>query len=458
MASRTHQPPPLSLSSDSDTDSEGNSGGVETLRHGDLSDSIFKSYIQITGRSSPDLSKIQSFLTSSRSGALSCLICLERIRPSDPTWSCTSGCFAVFHLICIQSWARQASDLSASRATARLSADLFPAAAAKAIEDAAWHCPKCRFEYSKALIPKAYFCFCGKLQDPPRDPWILPHSCGEICNRPLKNNCGHYCLLLCHPGPCPSCPKLVQARCFCGSVEDVQRCGFKKFSCKNICSKLLDCGIHRCSDTCHDGPCPPCQARSVYRCQCGEIEEERECCDRVFRCEVPCGRVLGCGKHACSKGCHSGECGQCPLQGRRTCPCGKRVYEGMACDVSVPLCGATCDKMLSCGFHSCPERCHRGQCIETCRTVVIKGCRCGSLKKENRFLAIKIWHVKGNVRKYEIADAMLVNADAVMGIAHHALRFVARGLDVRTTSALLHAIGMLPCSLFVVSERLSFNY
>lgn len=30
--------------------------------------------------------------------------------------------------------------------------------------------------------------------------------------------------------------------------------------------------------------------------------------------------------------------------------------------------------------------------------------------------------MKGNVRKYEIADAMLVNADAVMGIAHHALR------------------------------------
>lgn len=48
--------------------------------------------------------------------------------------------------------------------------------------------------------------------------------------------------------------------------------------------------------------------------------------------------------------------------------------------------------------------------------------------------------MKGNVRKYEIADAMLVNVDAVMGIAHHALRFVARGLDVRTTSALLHAI------------------
>lgn len=38
--------------------------------------------------------------------------------------------------------------------------------------------------------------------------------------------------------------------------------------------------------------------------------------------------------------------------------------------------------MLSCGFHRCPERCHRGPCAETCRTVVTKSCRCGSLKKQ----------------------------------------------------------------------------
>ncbi|MCD7452472.1 NF-X1-type zinc finger protein nfxl2 [Datura stramonium] len=60
----------------------------------------------------------------------------------------------------------------------------------------------------------------------------------------------------------------------------------------------------------------------------------------------------------------------------------KRVYEGIACDVAVPVCGATCGKMLSCGFHRCPERCHRGPCIETCRVVVTKSCRCGSFKKQ----------------------------------------------------------------------------
>ncbi|KAL5710254.1 hypothetical protein ACHQM5_020843 [Ranunculus cassubicifolius] len=379
MASSTANPQ-ISSSSDSDPDSDTNP--QNNLQRTDLEDSIFKSYLQFSPHSTPDLTKIQSFLISSRSGSLSCLICLERIRPSDPTWSCIDGCYAVFHLFCIQSWARQASDLTAERAVARLSREHFPAAAAKALETAIWNCPKCRGEYPKTLIPKGYFCFCGKVEDPVSDPWVLPHSCGEICNRSLRHNCGHNCLLLCHPGPCPSCPKLVKTRCFCEKREDVRRCGFKNFSCNGVCEKLLDCGSHRCLETCHEGLCPPCRAEGVYRCHCGKEEEKRECFERDFRCENQCEKLLGCGKHVCDRGCHEGSCGECPLQGKRSCPCGKRKYEGMACDVTAPTCGSTCDKMLSCGFHRCPERCHQGSCIETCRTVLWKSCRCGSLKKE----------------------------------------------------------------------------
>ncbi|XP_030441971.1 NF-X1-type zinc finger protein NFXL2 [Syzygium oleosum] len=380
MATSTVRPHPDQLLSDSDSDSDPAASGAHPLRHVDLSDSIFKSYLQFTGHTATtvDLSKIQSFLASSSSGALSCLICLERIRPSDPTWSCSSLCFSVFHLVCIQSWARQSLDAAAARAATRLSIS-----ADKAAEAASWGCPKCRCEYSKTQIPKSYLCYCGKVDNPPGDnPWILPHSCGELCNRPLRPLCGHSCLLLCHPGPCPSCPQLVEAECFCGSARDVRRCGFKNFSCKKRCNKLLDCGIHQCGEICHDGDCPPCRKRGVYQCRCGKREEERDCCDRDFRCDVPCEKALGCGKHVCSKGCHAGECGDCPLQGKRTCPCRKRVYEGMDCDVNAPLCGATCNKMLSCGYHRCPERCHRGPCVETCRIVVTKLCRCGSLKKE----------------------------------------------------------------------------
>ncbi|XP_022742209.1 NF-X1-type zinc finger protein NFXL2 isoform X2 [Durio zibethinus] len=363
--------------SDSDSDSDSENFHVGS----DLSNSIFKTYLEFSSSSSitaVDLSKIQSFLTSSSSGALSCLICLERIRPSDPTWSCSSLCFALFHLLCIQSWARQSSDLSAARAAARL-----PITAETAAKQATWNCPKCRSSYSKSQIPRSYLCFCGKLQDPPSDnPWILPHSCGEICNRPLPNNCGHFCLLLCHPGPCPSCPKSIKTRCFCGSFEDFRRCGFKNFSCNRHCNKRLDCNKHNCLEICHLGTCPPCRARDVYRCRCGKKEEEKECCDRDFRCENECKKLLNCEKHVCERGCHAGDCGECPLQGKRTCPCGKRVYEGMPCDGTAPVCGATCNKLLNCGFHRCPERCHKGPCVETCRIVVKKSCRCGGLKKE----------------------------------------------------------------------------
>ncbi|EOY17775.1 Sequence-specific DNA binding transcription factor isoform 1 [Theobroma cacao] len=384
-ATANYHPPPPSQPplSDSDSDSDTDNFHIGS----DLSNSIFKAYLEFSSSSSSsssssitavDLSKIQSFLTSSSSGALSCLICLERIRPSDPTWSCSSLCFALFHLFCIQSWARQSSELSAARASARL-----PITAEVAAKQATWNCPKCRFSYSKSQIPKSYLCFCGKLQDPPSDnPWILPHSCGEICNRQLPNNCGHFCLLLCHPGPCPSCPKSIKTRCFCGSVEDFRRCGFKNFSCNQPCNKLLDCNKHRCSEICHPGTCPPCRARDIYCCRCGQKEEEKDCCDRDFRCENECKKLLNCEKHLCERGCHAGDCGECPLQGKQSCPCGKRVYEGMPCDVAAPVCGATCNKLLNCGFHRCPERCHKGPCVETCRIMVKKSCRCGGLKKE----------------------------------------------------------------------------
>ncbi|KAL3837753.1 hypothetical protein ACJIZ3_022344 [Penstemon smallii] len=369
--------PPLSSSSDSDSDSDSDSSPTHhhNHRHPDLSSSIFQSYLAHNSNhlnSDHDLIKIQSFLTSSRSGVLSCLICLERIKPSDPTWSCTSRCFALFHLLCIQSWAHQSTSLAASRATSRAAVN----------PTLLWPCPKCRTDYPQSQTPKNYYCFCGKVQDPPPDPWILPHSCGEICGRALKHECGHLCLLLCHPGPCPACPKLVRSRCFCEKLEDVRRCGFKNFSCNGVCKKLLDCDVHRCNEICHDGSCPPCKEKGNYKCRCGKVEREKECFERDFRCETACNKMLSCGKHVCEKGCHEGECGGCPYQGKRTCPCGKRVYEGMACDVAVPLCGATCDKILSCRFHKCPERCHRGSCIETCRTVVTKSCRCGSLKKQ----------------------------------------------------------------------------
>ncbi|CAA6654762.1 unnamed protein product [Spirodela intermedia] len=328
--------------SDSDASSSGGEEPAERLAVAE--DSVFSAYLQASGASSgQDLAKIRSFLGSSRkSSFVACLICLERIRPSDPAWSCSSGCYDLFHLICIQSWV----------------------------------------ELPAEPDPRIYYCYCGKVENPPPDPWIVPHSCGEICGRSLRGDCGHHCLLLCHPGPCPPCPKLVTTRCFCGFTKDVRRCALKEFSCNRPCGKLLGCKTHRCTEKCHEGPCPPCRVKGTYRCLCGREEAERECCERLFQCEKPCGGFLICGKHACTRGCHAGPCGDCPLQGKRTCPCGKRYHEGVACDAIVPACGSTCEKFLSCNIHRCPERCHQGPCVESCRNVLVKFCRCGGLRKE----------------------------------------------------------------------------
>ncbi|OAY70532.1 NF-X1-type zinc finger protein NFXL2 [Ananas comosus] len=362
--------PLLSSSSASDDDDDASddvSNGDADPSSAALERSIFASYL----RTSPDdddaidddLSKLRSFLSSSsllRRRLPSCLICLDPLRPSHPVWSCSASCHALFHLPCIQSWARQSLHLRSPD----------------------WPCPKCRSPYPKTLIPKSYFCFCGKVQDPPLDPWILPHSCGEICGRPLAGECGHTCLLLCHPGPCPPCPVLASSQCFCGRRADVRRCARRRFSCGEPCNKPLPCGSHRCPTTCHDGPCLPCRVRGTYKCACGAEEQERICAEREFRCDRPCGGTLACGRHECGRGCHAGACGACPLQGRRTCPCGKKEHLGLSCDAQVPTCGSTCGKMLGCGMHRCPERCHRGACVENCRIVVLKSCRCGSMKKE----------------------------------------------------------------------------
>ena len=104
------------------------------------------------------------------------------------------------------------------------------------------------------------------------DSWVLPHSCGDVCGRQLLPECGHECLLLCHPGgvgvgvdllmllsclgPCPPCPVTVMVTCYCGNSSPVsRRCGAKGWACTRICRKLLACGNHICELTCHSGMC-----------------------------------------------------------------------------------------------------------------------------------------------------------------------------------------------------------
>ena len=66
----------------------------------------------------------------------------------------------------------------------------------------------------------------------------------------------------------------------------------------------------------------------------------------------------------CVQICHeSGDCGDCPRSGVRTCPCGKKIFDGFSCKDEVEVCGDTCEKVLGCyGNHKCTRLCHFGDC------------------------------------------------------------------------------------------------
>ena len=68
--------------------------------------------------------------------------------------------------------------------------------------------PGCQFV--RKSTPREYRCFCNKVVDPAYERGReTPHSCGEMCGKPLKTTtnvqCNHKCVELCHPGPCPPC-------------------------------------------------------------------------------------------------------------------------------------------------------------------------------------------------------------------------------------------------------------
>ncbi|KAL6003419.1 NF-X1-type zinc finger protein nfxl1 [Asimina triloba] len=324
-------------------------------------------------------------------GAVECMICYDMVRRSAPIWSCSS-CYSIFHLNCIKRWAR-----------APTSSDV----AVEKNQGLNWRCPGCQSVQLVAWKEIRYTCFCGRRTDPLSDFYLMPHSCGEPCGKPLdrgpaddnwkadedENRCSHVCVLQCHPGPCPPCKAFApQRKCPCGKKTIMRRCSDKSVvTCGQQCNKLLECMRHHCERMCHTGPCYPCQFLINATCfckkkteviLCGEMSVKGEvvAIDGLFTCNSVCGKQLSCQHHFCDETCHPGSCGECELlPGRiKSCPCGKSplVSERQSCLDPIPTCSLVCGKVLQCGVHHCQNTCHEGEC-EPCLVIVNQKCRCG---------------------------------------------------------------------------------
>jgi NF-X1-type zinc finger protein NFXL1 len=215
-------------------------------------------------------------------------------------------------------------------------------------------------------------------------------------------------MLLCHPGSCPPCPKMVSVTCYCGKQAPCpRRCNAKEWSCGKPCNKKYLICEHKCTEKCHSGMCPPCSEKKLSACNCKNKSELRKCNDSFWFCDKICGRQYSCNVHICESFCHKpGDCNKCPLESNRTCPCGKMKYAISCKQQQVPTCGDTCGKLLDCGAHYCNMRCHTERCGQ-CLEVVTKTCRCGSFSKE--IPCIKEFHCNKKCPQMRLCGIHLCN-------------------------------------------------
>lgn len=288
------------------------------------------------------------------------------MKSKDRIWNCTK-CYRSFHLLCIQKWANEKMQQK------RIFVDNQPPGyynnagvfIPKKEVDICWDCPQCRLSYKAEDVPRHYDCYCGKTQDPLPQSFLIPHSCGEICDKLLHPYCGHRCRLLCHPGFHPTCAQVISKSCECGRspIKSI-RCSSQAWSCGRICQKTLPCSIHQCEESCHE-KCPPCKKSSIRKCSCGKQSKPIKCIQESWSCGKTCKKPYPCNKHSCERVCHEGECGDCRFGLEHKCFCGKQVFIADSCEeFSVESCGDTCLKPLQCGNanHRCISRCHAGNC------------------------------------------------------------------------------------------------
>lgn len=145
-------------------------------------------------------------------------------------------------------------------------------------------------------------------------------------------------------------------------------CGKEVRGCGKVCGREMECGMHTCEETCHDGACKTCRVTRKNGCRCGKTFVEVKCGEVVdaFTCVSVCGEVFGCGVHRCVEVCHEGVHERCLYDVGivERCPCGKKLLKDIGCvrktctDV-IATCGETCLKVLECG-HACQLKCHSG--------------------------------------------------------------------------------------------------
>jgi len=134
---------------------------------------------------------------------------------------------------------------------------------------------------------------------------------------------------------CPKCNYVhvdfkAEYFCYCRKEKMPEFSNYQTpHSCGKPCSRLAnpEC-THPCTLTCHPGRCEPCEelgkirrcscGKKTYQLKCGEVEESPQSCGNV------CDKLLSCGKHTCQKTCGVHD-HKCEILEEQTCFCGAKT-------------------------------------------------------------------------------------------------------------------------------------
>ena len=162
----------------------------------------------------------------------------------------------------------------------------------------------------------------------PAEVFEAEHICVKTCGKPLSCQ-KHTCQNICHRGPCLSCPEAIfeEISCACGRtvLQPPQPCGTVAPQCRYDCTRPRPCGHPEVKHNCHpaDTPCPICPFLVDKTCVCGKRTIKNKPCGLdEAHCGLTCDKVLKCGFHHCSLTCHRP--GQCEDKGILGSHCSQR--------------------------------------------------------------------------------------------------------------------------------------
>uniref|UniRef100_UPI00398F0B0A transcriptional repressor NF-X1 isoform X3 n=1 Tax=Pristiophorus japonicus TaxID=55135 RepID=UPI00398F0B0A len=151
------------------------------------------------------------------------------------------------------------------------------------------------------------------------------HKCLLLCGRKL--NCGqHKCEEPCHRGNCQNCwqSSFDELTCHCGTsvIYPPVPCGTRPPECKNPCIREHECD-HPVFHNCHsEEKCPPCTYLTQKWCMGKhEMRNNIPCHLTGISCGLACSKLLPCGMHKCSPcpktPCHAEVILHCSCQRRK---------------------------------------------------------------------------------------------------------------------------------------------